>query len=149
MNTYKRHRFPPDIISYGVWLHYRFNLSHRDIEDLLTERGIIVSHPSISLRSIKFDAISTRRLKRKHRGDSTCPWPLRRCACAAAELIQRFPYSLALISAQKLRADVSRIRIIVIAGATLDPQFARTHKVFLHVLCILAVLSVPGCLGQV
>ena len=40
MNTYKRHRFPPDIISYAVWLYYRFNLSHRDIEDLLAERGI-------------------------------------------------------------------------------------------------------------
>lgn len=35
MTTYKRHRFPPDIISYAVWLYYRFNLSHRDVEDLL------------------------------------------------------------------------------------------------------------------
>ena len=43
MNTYKRHRFPPDIISYAAWLYYRFNLSHRDIEDLLAERGITVS----------------------------------------------------------------------------------------------------------
>ena len=43
MNTYKRHRFPPDIISYAVWLYYRFNLSHRDIEDLLAERGITLS----------------------------------------------------------------------------------------------------------
>ena len=42
MNIYKRHRFPSDIISYAVWLYYRFNLSHRDIEDLLAERGIIV-----------------------------------------------------------------------------------------------------------
>jgi putative transposase len=49
MNTYKRHRFPPDIISYAVWLYYRFNLSHRDIEDLLAERGIIVSYESIGL----------------------------------------------------------------------------------------------------
>ena len=40
MNTDKRHRFPPDIISYAVWLYYRFNLSHLDIEDLLAERGI-------------------------------------------------------------------------------------------------------------
>ena len=31
MNTYERHRFPPEIISYAVWLSYRFNLSHRDI----------------------------------------------------------------------------------------------------------------------
>ena len=43
MNTYKRYRFPPDIISYAVWLYYRFNLSHRDIEDLLAERSITVS----------------------------------------------------------------------------------------------------------
>jgi putative transposase len=49
MNTYKRYRFPPDIISYAVWLYYRFNLSHRDIEDLLAERGITVSHESIRL----------------------------------------------------------------------------------------------------
>ena len=80
MNTYKRHRFPPDIISYAVWLYYRFNLSHRDIEDLLAERGITVTRESIrlwypkhSLRSwgrlcIKFRAIYSRRLKRKHRG---------------------------------------------------------------------------------
>ena len=68
MNTYKRHRFPPDIISYAVWLYYRFNLSHRDIEDLLAERGIIVTRESIRLWCIKFGAIYARRLKRKHRG---------------------------------------------------------------------------------
>jgi putative transposase len=38
MKTYKRHRFPPDIISYAVWLYFRFNLSHRDIEDLQARR---------------------------------------------------------------------------------------------------------------
>lgn len=68
MNTYKRHRFPPEIISYSVWLYFRFNLSHRDIEDLLAERGIIVSREAIRLWCIKFGAIYTRRLKRNHRG---------------------------------------------------------------------------------
>ncbi len=68
MNTYKRHRFPPDIISYAVWLYFRFNLSHRDIEDLLAERGITVSHESIRLWCIKFGPKYVRRLKRKHRG---------------------------------------------------------------------------------
>jgi len=68
MNTYKRHRFPPDIISYAVWLYYRFNLSHRDIEDLLAELGITVSREAIRLWCIKFGAIYTRRLKRTHRG---------------------------------------------------------------------------------
>ena len=68
MNTYKRHRFPPEIISYAVWLYYRFNLSHRDIEDLLAERGITVSREAIRLWWIKFGALYFRRLKRKHRG---------------------------------------------------------------------------------
>jgi len=68
MNIYKRHRFPPDIISYAVWLYYRFNLSHRDIEDLLAERGITVSREAIRLWCIKFGAIYSRRLRRKHRG---------------------------------------------------------------------------------
>jgi putative transposase len=68
MNTYKRHRFPPDIISYAVWLYFRFNLSHRDIEDLLAERGITVTRESIRLWCIKFGALYARRLKRKHQG---------------------------------------------------------------------------------
>jgi putative transposase len=73
MNTYKRHRFPPDIISYAVWLYYRFNLSHRRcagpfIEDLLAERGVEVSYESIRLWCIKFGTKYARRLKRKHRG---------------------------------------------------------------------------------
>ena len=68
MTIYKRHRFPPDIISYAVLLYYRFNLSHRDIEDLLSQRGITVSRESIRLWCIKFGAIYTRRLKRRQRG---------------------------------------------------------------------------------
>ncbi len=44
---YKRHRFPPEIIQYVVWLYHRFSLSHRDVEDLLAERGITVSYESI------------------------------------------------------------------------------------------------------
>jgi hypothetical protein len=68
MNTYKRHRSPPEIISYAVWLYYQFSPSHRDIEDLLAERGVTVSHESIRLWCNKFGPIYTRRLKRKRQG---------------------------------------------------------------------------------
>jgi putative transposase len=68
MNIYKRHRFPPEIISHAVWLYYRFNLSHRDIEDLLAERSITVSYETIRLWCIKFGPRYSKRLKRKHRG---------------------------------------------------------------------------------
>ncbi len=68
MNTYKRHRFPPDIISHAVWLYHRFNLSHRDVEDLLAEHGIEVSYESIRLWCNKFGPEYSKRLKRRHQG---------------------------------------------------------------------------------
>ncbi len=65
---YKRHRFPQEIIQYAVWLYHRFSLSHRDIEDLLAERGITVSYESIRLWCNKFGLKYVRRLKKKHQG---------------------------------------------------------------------------------
>ena len=65
---YKRHRFPPDIIRYAVWLYYRFNLSHRDVEDLLAERGVVVSYESVRCWCNKFGPQYARRLKRRHNG---------------------------------------------------------------------------------
>ena len=44
---YARNRFPPDVIRHAVWLYLRFTLSYRDVEDLLAERGLIVSNESI------------------------------------------------------------------------------------------------------
>ena len=65
---YKRFRFPAEIIQYAVWLYHRFNLSHRDIEDLLAERRIIVSYEAIRLWCNRFGPKYAARLKRKHRG---------------------------------------------------------------------------------
>jgi putative transposase len=67
-SMYKRHRFPREIIQYAVWLYFRFNLSHRDIADLLAERGIMVSYESVRLWCNKFGSKYARRLKRRHQG---------------------------------------------------------------------------------
>jgi putative transposase len=64
---YKRHRFPPEIIQYAVWLYYRCNFSHRDIEHLLARRGVLVTHESIRLWC-KFGPQYAHRLRRGHRG---------------------------------------------------------------------------------
>ncbi len=45
--SFRGHRFPPEIIAYAVWAYYRFAMSLRDVEDLLAERGVIVSHETI------------------------------------------------------------------------------------------------------
>ena len=65
---YKRHRFPPEIIQYAVWLYYKFNLSHRDVEDLLAERGITVTYEAVRLWCNKFEPKYAQRLRRKHQG---------------------------------------------------------------------------------
>ena len=41
------YRFPPEIIQQAIWLYLRFTLSFRDVEDLLAERGIIVSYETV------------------------------------------------------------------------------------------------------
>ena len=62
---YHRHRFPPEIISHAVWLYHRFGLSLRDVEDLLAERGIIVSHEAIRRWCAKFGPDYARKLRRR------------------------------------------------------------------------------------
>jgi putative transposase len=41
--SYRRHRFPSDVIQHAVWLYLRFTLSYRDVEDLLAECGLDTS----------------------------------------------------------------------------------------------------------
>jgi len=64
-SSYRGHRFPSEIISHAVWLYHRFGLSFRDVEDLLAERGVEVSHESIRQWCLKFGPEFARRLKRK------------------------------------------------------------------------------------
>jgi transposase-like protein len=45
--SFKRHRFPPEIIQHAAWLYFRFTLSFRDVEELLAQRGIGVSYETV------------------------------------------------------------------------------------------------------
>ena len=63
--SYKRHRFPPPIIAHAVWLYYRFPLSLRLVEELLLERGIVVSYETIRCWAVKFGPQYARLLRRK------------------------------------------------------------------------------------
>jgi len=64
-SRYYGHRFPPEIISYAVWVYHRFCLSFRDVEDLLAERGITVSYEAIRIWCQKFGPAYARSLKRR------------------------------------------------------------------------------------
>ena len=63
-SRYRRRRFPPEVMSHAVWLFHRFTLSFRDVEDLLAERGITVSHEAIRSWCRKFGPAYARTLRR-------------------------------------------------------------------------------------
>jgi putative transposase len=47
VSLYHRHCFPSEIISYCVWLYFRFTLSFRDVEEMLAMRGVSVSYETV------------------------------------------------------------------------------------------------------
>src|SRR6476469_9790224 len=61
--SYAGYRFPPEIIQRAVWLYLRFTLSFRDVEELLAERGIDVSHETIRRWVAVFGPMIARRLR--------------------------------------------------------------------------------------
>jgi IS6 family transposase len=46
-SAFTGYRFPPEVITLAVRWYLRFGLSYRDVEELLSERGIQVDHVSI------------------------------------------------------------------------------------------------------
>ena len=73
--SFKRHRFPPDVIRYAVWLYFRFTLSIRDVEELLAQRGIEISRETVRCWVIKFGPLIAANLPRR-RPPPTGRWHL-------------------------------------------------------------------------
>lgn len=74
-SIYSRHRFHPDVIRRAVWMYFRFNLSFRDVEDLMIERGVDVSYETIRRWVDKFGSTYAKRIK--SRSESPSPvWHL-------------------------------------------------------------------------
>jgi putative transposase len=63
--SYRRHRFPPEIIQNAIWLYLRFTLSYRDVEELLAERGLDISYETVRRWVLKFGPAIARRLRRR------------------------------------------------------------------------------------
>ena len=63
--TYPGHRFPSVVIHHAIWLYHVFSLSLRDVELILAERGIVVTHESIRQWCRRFGADIARRLRKR------------------------------------------------------------------------------------
>ena len=73
--SFKRHRFPPDVIRHAVWLYFRFTLSLRDVEEMLAERGIETNYDTIRCWTLKFGRLFAQNLRRS-RPKPTGRWHL-------------------------------------------------------------------------
>jgi putative transposase len=60
--SYSGYRFPPDVISCAVWLHYRFPLSLRMVEELLAARGIELTYETVRRWPVSFGLGIARRI---------------------------------------------------------------------------------------
>jgi putative transposase len=69
--SYAGFRFPVEIISHCVWLYYRFPLSFREVEEMMLERGIVVSHETVRQWCARFGQsyANTLRRRRARAGD--------------------------------------------------------------------------------
>jgi putative transposase len=63
--SYKGHRYPVEVISHCVWLYFRFPLSLREVEELMLERGIVVSYETIRRWCAKFGQTYAGALRRR------------------------------------------------------------------------------------
>ncbi len=63
--SYKGHRYPVEVISHCVWLYFRFPLSFREVEELMLERGIVVSYETIRRWCGKFGQTYANALRRR------------------------------------------------------------------------------------
>ncbi|MFF0110078.1 IS6 family transposase [Streptomyces hirsutus] len=63
--SYKGHRYPVEVISHCVWLYFRFPLSFREVEELMLQRGVIVSHETVRRWCMKFGQAYANGLRRR------------------------------------------------------------------------------------
>ena len=78
--SFKRHRYPADVIRHAVWLYFGFTLSFRDVEEMLAQRRIEVSYGTVRCWTIKFGPAIARNLKR-HRPPPSPRWHLDEMVC--------------------------------------------------------------------
>jgi putative transposase len=144
---YRRHRFPGEIISYAVWLYYRFTLSYRDIELLLAERGVQVTYEAIRQWCSKFGPVLAAGLR--HRRPAARPtWHLDEVFIR----IQKKTYYLwravdqdgmvldILVQERRNQEAAERFLRRVVAGEPSEPRVVMTDKLASYAPAIRKVL---------
>lgn len=142
MNTanqlYRGYYFPSEIMDYAVWLYHRFCLSFRNIEDLLAERGIVISYETIRSWCNKFGSTYARMIKKLMKGQGrsarkivTNKLPI--CGAAKKEAMstsmhchERYANNRAEVSHEHTRAQERHMRKFKSPGQT--HRFLAVHS---------------------
>jgi len=64
-SLYRRHRFLAEVISHCVWLYFRFNLSYRDVEEMMAMRGLLLTYETVRYWCLKFGQTYANSLRHK------------------------------------------------------------------------------------
>ena len=133
--SYPRHRFPAEIISHAVWLYHVFSLSLRDVELILAERGILVTHEGIRHWCLKFGAGFARR-RRRRRPQPGDTWHLDEVFIRIRGVLH---YLWRAVDEHGVVLDISRTR-----PSSPSPSAAQTSEVITQLLheCIVHCVSI-------
>jgi putative transposase len=63
--TYRRHRYPIEVVEHCVWLYFRFALSYRNVEEMMAKRGVQVTYETVRMWCQKFGTLYAARLRRQ------------------------------------------------------------------------------------
>ncbi|GMR12732.1 MAG: IS6 family transposase [Gemmatimonadota bacterium] len=139
--TYRGYRFPPEVISHGVWLYHRCCLSLRDVEEMLAKRGILVTYETIRHWCRTFGPEYAHKLKRRQ-GRLGDRWHLdevfvkingtahRNVMPAVDHNTERYANNLAEVSHQPTRQRERQMRRFKSAGQA--QRFLSVHGVILN-----------------
>ena len=63
--SYRRHRYPIEVVEQCVWLYFRFALSYRDVEERMAKRGVQLTYETVREWCDKFGAVYAAQLRKK------------------------------------------------------------------------------------
>jgi putative transposase len=76
-NPFKYYKTSPEIIRLAVWYYYKFQLSYRQVEDILHERGIDICHETVRYWVNRFGQLFSLKIRKKRSGfQSNWQWHL-------------------------------------------------------------------------
>ena len=147
--SFKRYRFPPQIVAHAVWLYLGFNVSLREVEEMLLERGVDVSYETVRRWIAKFGPQIAGNLRRRQARPSHI-WHLdevvvkcaveKFCLCGAVD--QHGTVLEEILQKRRAQKVAKRLLVVLIKRDSFVPKRIITYK--LRSYCAAKADVLPG-----